>query len=77
LQQSRLDSYQRNLGDKVKVLWIAREFEPGVKRFAEELEQTERDKGLTDVELWEWKPNKGTMTLTPYSSNTLFTMNTK
>ena len=74
-----LDSYQRNPEDKIKVLWIARGFEPGVKKFAEELERTEQDKGLTEVELWEWKPNKGTITLTPYSSdsNTLFKMNTE
>jgi len=76
-----LDSYQRNPGDKIKVLWIARKFEPGVKKFAEELEQTEQDKGLTKVELWEWKPNKEkeTITLTPYSSdsNTLFTVSTE
>lgn len=74
-----IDSYQRNPGDKVKVLWIARQFEPGVKKFAEELERTEQDKGLTEVELWEWKPNKGTITLMPYSSdsNTLFTMDTE
>jgi hypothetical protein len=76
-----LDSYQRSPGDKIKVLWIARKFEPGVKKFAEELEQTEQDKGLTKVELWEWKPNKEkeTITLTPYSSdsNTPFTVSTE
>jgi len=76
-----IDSYQRNPGDKIKVLWIARKFEPGVKKFAEELEQTEQDKGLTKVELWEWKLNKEkeTITLTPYSSdsNTLFTVSTE
>jgi hypothetical protein len=74
-----LDSYQRNFEDTIRVFWVARGFESGVEKFAAELEQMEKDKGLTKVELWKWGSSRGTITLTPYSSdsNTLFTLDTE
>jgi hypothetical protein len=64
-----LNSYQCEPSDKIKVFWIAKDFDKKAKYYADELENLEKNKGLDEVNLLTWKPNREKIILNPYSDH--------
>jgi hypothetical protein len=64
-----LNSYQCEPSDKIKVFWIAKDFDKKAKYYANELKNLGKNKGLDEVNLLTWKPNREKIILNPYSDH--------
>jgi len=64
-----LNSYQCESSDKIKVFWIAKDFDEKAKDCADQLKKSEENKGLDEIKLFTWMSKRKELILNTYSDH--------